>query len=515
LKVKVNVEYESYQVEESEDVDIKDSVGTFKYSSGSITDSPDSCMMNENFTDKEDRGQADANTTPDRDQTEKYNLNDTPGRVQADDSITTIPDSPDSGLGMEKTKASLSWPVSLAVDSLPDSFSGIVTNIEIRSEQLWLVPRDLKPQQRLLNSLLASISRRLGEPGVGVENKEVTVSEGDGVLAWWEADKGWFRAKVVESHMDTSITVLFIDWGNTEQLPLRQVVVPDPGLAGYTTLARLPGLAVLAMLYGFQVENLEEEDKKRLHHLMDGVQTATGSWDSMAQFTVCHRQPLHCMVQYQHQESKLHLNLAGVLVAGKFAFTKVPSLTSSSSPPPSPLPWQFKHSWPGQVTCVQGDQVWVVPVPLSDQFGLSDTDWYIDRSVQLLTRLHIKLDSQLLSAHQSSSGRQVSSLSRGQTVIWCDRGTKEKYYRGVVRDQQAQSTMVTIFLPDYGRVETVERSSLATCPAQLCVWPARAVRVVLSSSGALPLAMRKGVVLVTVLKGDMTAHVRSPGGGFF
>lgn len=33
-----------------------------------------------------------------------------------------------------------------------------------------------------------------------------------------EDGKCWHRARVMELHLDMSTTVLFIDWGNTEQL---------------------------------------------------------------------------------------------------------------------------------------------------------------------------------------------------------------------------------------------------------------------------------------------------------
>jgi hypothetical protein len=43
--------------------------------------------------------------------------------------------------------------------------------------------------------------------------------------------------------------------------------------------------------------------------------------------------------------------------------------------------------------------------------------------------------------------------------------------------------------------------------------PAKAVRLRLGSSKTMALVRRERVVLVTVLRGDMAAHVRSVGGG--
>ena len=161
---------------------------------------------------------------------------------------------------------------------------------------------------------------------------------------------------------------------------------------------------------------------------------------------------------------------------------------------------------------MQGDQVWVVPVPLTDQHGLSDRDWYLDRSIQVLDRLHSQMVSKLKDAY-SGSGGQFGTLAVGQTVIWSERRSQEQYHRGVVMDMGAGNNIVTIFLSDSGKLKEVEYSSLRVCPAELCCFPARAVRLRLGSSGTMALVRRERVVLVTVLRGDMSAHLRSVGGG--
>jgi hypothetical protein len=150
------------------------------------------------------------------------------------------------------------------------------------------------------------------------------------VLGWWEEDRCWFRARVLETCTGKSTTVLSMDWGNTEQLPPGQVMLQRLGLSGYQALARLPGLAVQARLYGLQMEELEEEGKKKLFTQMSRVQSATGNWDSLAQVTVCHMRPLQVTVQYQ--DNMLDLNLSAVLIAG----INPPFLQSceSRSPPP-------------------------------------------------------------------------------------------------------------------------------------------------------------------------------------
>ena len=48
----------------------------------------------------------------------------------------------------------------------------------------------------------------------------------------------------------------------------------------------------------------------------------------------------------------------------------------------------------------------MVPVPLTDQHGLSDRDWYLDGSIQLLDRLDSQLVSKLKDAYHSGSGGQ-------------------------------------------------------------------------------------------------------------
>ena len=82
----------------------------------------------------------------------------------------------------------------------------------------------------------------------------------------------------------------------------------------YQALARLPGLAVQARLYGLQMEELEAEGKKNLFTQMSRVPSATGNWDSLAQVIV------------QYQDNMLYLNLAAVLIAGRFATVNLPHL---------------------------------------------------------------------------------------------------------------------------------------------------------------------------------------------
>jgi hypothetical protein len=42
--------------------------------------------------------------------------------------------------------------------------------------------------------------------------ERVEFSKGDNMQAWWEEDRCWFRARVLETHTDKSTTVLFLDW---------------------------------------------------------------------------------------------------------------------------------------------------------------------------------------------------------------------------------------------------------------------------------------------------------------
>ena len=436
--------------------------------------------------------------TADRKQTVNINQESDSGVERGDSASTT-----DNHLDWQDSDSDVS--------NLPDSFTGIITNIEGEAGKVWLVPSAMKGKQKLVNTLLASLSRRLPMPEVGGGGEKLYI--GDDVLAWWEEDSCWFRAKVLETHLDLSTTVFFIDWGNTEQLPAGQAVLSRPGLSGYQALSRLPGLAVQARLYGVQMEELEEEGRKKLFMQMSRIQAATGNWDSQAQVTVCLRKPLHVQVQYK--DNMLDLNFVGVLVAGRFASIKMIPLPLCKSPPPCPLPWQFNHSWPGQVVSRQGDMVWVVPVMFTDQYGLSDRDWYMDKFVQVLAMLHYKLGHKLQDTYTTlrTRGGECGSLAVGETVIWCDEGKQGMCSRGVVRELGENNKVVKIFLPDTGGSKTVASSCLQVCPARLCACPARAVRLKLSSSVSMDLARMDRVVLVTVLSTDMTAHLRYAEGG--
>ena len=77
----------------------------------------------------------------------------------------------------------------------------------------------------------------------------------------------------------------------------------------------------LARLYGLQMEELEAEGKKNLFTQMSRVPSATGNWDSLA-----HAQVTVCQVIVQYQDNMLDLNLAVVLIAGRFATVNLPHL---------------------------------------------------------------------------------------------------------------------------------------------------------------------------------------------
>ena len=200
--------------------------------------------------------------------------------------------------------------------------------------------------------------------------------------------------------------------------------------------------------------------------------------------------------------------MTGVLVAHKFAEMKQFPVPGCRTPPPCPLPWQYNFSWPGHVTSVQHDQVWVQPVVFSDQYGLSDKDWYMDRFMQVLDSVGKEMESNLKAAYYYSRNASVNRrFLVGQTVIWCDMERQGQCFRGIVKDQEEEDR-IRIFLPDTGLVQTVKNSSLVVCPAQLCAYPSRAVKVRLDSMLNLNMVTEEKVVLVTVLRSDLTAHMR-------
>ena len=418
--------------------------------------------------------------------------------------ITENTISPDSGLEREDSKHSVKSQGSDTSD-LPDRFKAMITTIEEQADKVWLVPSIMRGKQKTVNALLTSLSRRLPEPNTGVETGE-NINMGDDVLAWWEDDRCWFRARVVEVHPDMSTSVIFTDWGNSEQLPVGQVLLTRSEYPGYEVLRKTPGLAAQAMLYGVQMRDMDEDERTRLFNLMGQLQSATGSKDNMAEIIVCSRSPLQVQVHYTI--NLLNFNMTGVLVAHKFAEMKQFPVPGCRTPPPCPLPWQYNFSWPGHVTSVQHDQVWVQPVVFSDQYGLSDKDWYMDRFMQVLDSVGKEMESNLKAAYYYSRNASVNRrFLVGQTVIWCDMERQGQCFRGIVEDHKEEDR-IRIFLPDTGLVQTVKNSSLVVCPAQLCAYPSRAVKVRLDSMLNLNMVTEEKVVLVTVLRSDLTVHMR-------
>eukprot|EP00092_Neocalanus_flemingeri_P009039 GFUD01009725.1.p1 GENE.GFUD01009725.1~~GFUD01009725.1.p1 ORF type:complete len:626 (+),score=222.15 GFUD01009725.1:46-1923(+) len=167
-----------FEVEDWGNSGFRDRVGTTEHSCDSTrtADSPDSFLTDEFCSDMHGTVQTDkyaASTSLDSCQTQEDRLNDTPDNVQTDEySKRNTPDSPDSGLGGKDSASHCLWSDSRAVDSLPDNFTGLITNIEMEAGLVWLVPRSMKAQQKLVITLLASMSRRLPEPGTGSECKE-------------------------------------------------------------------------------------------------------------------------------------------------------------------------------------------------------------------------------------------------------------------------------------------------------------------------------------------------------
>jgi len=413
--------------------------------------------------------------------------------------------SPDSGLEREESSTTMDSQANGTSPDLPDRFTAIITTIERHAGKVWLVPSFMLGKRKMVDALLLSLSRRLSEPNTGVETGEI-LAVGDDVLAWWEEDRCWFRARVVELHPDLSTTVIFIDWGNTEQLPVGHVLLTRPEYQGYEALRKVPDLAVPAMLYGIQMVEMQEEEMTRLSNLMAHVQSSTGRKETMAEITVCTRNPLQVQVYYN--SNMLNFNLTGVLVAHRFAEMKQEHVIGCVSPPPCSLPWQFNLSWPGHVTSIHHNQVWVQPVLFSDQYGLSDKDWYMDRFVQMLDSVGRKMESKLQATYHNKTGVEVKKcFPVGQTVIWCDMENQGKCFRGVVEEKE-QENRIKILLPDTGRVQFVRKHSLTRCPAELCAYPARAVKVRLDNVVAMDMITEEQVVLVTVLKGDLTVHMR-------
>ena len=88
---------------------------------------------------------------------------------------------------------------------MPNSFTGITTNNEGEEGVVRAVPSIRKWQQKLVNALQASLSRRLPVPntrvGEGYEVAEFTMVF---VLAWWSGDTCLFRAMVLETLWSSS-----------------------------------------------------------------------------------------------------------------------------------------------------------------------------------------------------------------------------------------------------------------------------------------------------------------------
>ncbi|XP_065311727.1 tudor domain-containing protein 1-like [Dermacentor albipictus] len=316
---------------------------------------------------------------------------------------------------------------------------------------VWKTPEVLYLQQQSLASELQAMMEALNT-WVRSESPQSTVakySKGDYVCALFSEDATWYRGQVVtERSPDGKYLVLFIDFGNSEQLPVSSLrplpprfaeaplfaisVVPqnvrpaDPRLAALLEQEPFAAVQVEKTRAGLPVVRLERKDGTCLNECIRGVRP---------------------------KESAL-------LVAGGQAPEEEPQKAPVDAlPPPArisdcPVP---KGPFDAVVSSVEGNLVYVQPI-MRCQALLKITELLADKA-------------------RRDPGVKFSNLPAVNECVLALYSEDEQWYRArVVSTDEAASTVRVMFV-DYGNTENMTVKLLLPMKEELAMEPACAMAV--------------------------------------
>ena len=184
----------------------------------------------------------------------------------------------------------------------------VVTNLTAGGE-VWLVPGCRRTRQAELGALLRQAVT------CGGEERELV--PGEAVLAAWE-DCTWYRGTVVQV-LEDRVRVLFVDWGNKEDMARREVT-PLRWVSVAAELLVLPAVAVRCVLpcrlrRGREAEVLE---------VLGRVQEEAATWTSPATYRLCGEEGGAPMLRLAWREGGRSRCLATTLLAAGLARPRQP-----------------------------------------------------------------------------------------------------------------------------------------------------------------------------------------------
>ncbi|XP_065890672.1 maternal protein tudor-like [Dysidea avara] len=251
----------------------------------------------------------------------------------------------------------------------------------------------------------------------------------------YSEDGAWYRAKVLEAHGDNTLTVKFIDYGNTEVVDISETTPLKPALYA------LPAQAIQCSLTKDVVSTVD-------HDSFDASWvTATTS----AKFIAGSQSDIMqvCL-----------MDASGMDVAKSFS---VSVAASPSSALPARVPLQSGSSTSVVVSHIESD----------GSFYCQLEDWLSE-----LDELQMKLEE-----HSQGAGLLSSqSLQTGGYVVaeYLEDG---QWYRAKLLEVNPDSTAIVMFV-DYGNTETVNK--MVTIPTSVVSIPPLAIKCCLQEGTELP-----------------------------
>ena len=185
-----------------------------------------------------------------------------------------------------------------------------------------------------------------------------TPKEGDFVVAMFSQDQQWCRATVSKCSVDgQSYEVMFVDYGNSETLPLDNIRNPDPSLATH------PPLAFECFLNNFELLSSTDEvdiEQQAAEKMMEAI------GDNQCTAEVVRVDDTGCLgvILRTHMDKK---NVSSLLVEAKLGFVVAPVVSNSEAISESPPETNLSQEVPENIAVTESVALSPkVPTPTND-----------------------------------------------------------------------------------------------------------------------------------------------------
>ena len=265
--------------------------------------------------------------------------------------------------------------------------------------------------------------------------------------AQYSENDSWYRARVVDVNKE-SVRVLFIDYGNTEDLPLDRIAALDPQFTS------LPSQAFHCSLFpsppgSFNERHLESFYSLDFDQLFTAVltrQLSQGVW----------------LVQLNNHQ--------GQSINEIFTATTKNSEERETTPTYPTPNFDADTEIDVYVTCVNGPEN------------------FFCQPLIMASELEEMMNNIAAFMATGTKRLAIDSLNIGQSCLACYT-TNEDWFRAQVEDIDIEKNTVLVYYTDYGNVSYVDPDRIAPLPRQFLSVPAQVVQCsAISSAPAQPLS---------------------------